>query len=87
MDPQLLAAYGFGLLLLYVVVRLFYRPLRWVGVAAYRAVLGGLALWAVNLAGALFGLHLPLNPVTALAVGYLGIPGFLMVAALQFCVR
>ncbi|MEW5933162.1 MAG: pro-sigmaK processing inhibitor BofA family protein [Bacillota bacterium] len=49
-------------------------------------MLGGLALWAVNLAGALFGLHLPLNPATALAVGYLGIPGLLMVAALGFCI-
>lgn len=86
MDPQLLAAYGFGLLLLYVVVRLFSRPLRWVGVAMGRAVVGGLALWAVNLAGALFGLHLPLNPATALAVGYLGVPGLLMVMALQLCI-
>jgi len=83
-DPQLLAAYGFGLLLLYVVVRLFYRPLRWVGVVAGRAILGALALWAVNLAGSLFGLHLPLNPATALAVGYLGVPGVLLVAALGY---
>ncbi len=84
MDYTLVLAFLFGLLLLYVVVRLFYLPLRWVLVAVYNGILGGIVLWLVNLVGGLVGLGIAINPVTALIAGFLGVPGVIVLAIIQY---
>lgn len=84
MDYTLVLAFLFGLLLLYVVVRLFYLPLRWVLVAVYNGILGGIILWLVNLVGGLVGLSIAINPVTALIAGFLGVPGVIVLAMIQY---
>lgn len=91
MDWNLLLAYAGGLLLLYVLGRLFYLPARLFGRLIGSAILGGVVLLLINWAGTLlinrgaaFTLHLPLNPVTALLVGLLGVPGVVLVAVLQW---
>lgn len=86
MDLNLLLAYGFGLLLIYIVARILFLPLKIVWVVLANGVVGGLTLWAANLAGAYFGFHLGLNPVTALAAGVLGLPGFALLVALKYFV-
>lgn len=83
MDYTLVFAFLFGLLLLYVVVRLFYVPLRWVLLAVYNGVLGGIILWLVNLVGGYVGLSIAINPVTALIAGFLGVPGVIVLAIIQ----
>ena len=45
--------------------------------------LGALALWLVNAFGGLMGLHVEVNPFTALAVGFLGLPGAVLVILLN----
>ena len=83
MDPRLslalLAAGALGLL----GVRLFWRPLRWVVRAALRVVAGALALYAWNAWAPLPHLTVAVNPLTAGAVGALGVPGFLLVLAVR----
>ena len=54
------------------------------GVVAGNFVLGFGALALVNLLGPQFGFSLPINPVTLLAGGCLGLPGTELAAALQF---
>ncbi|MFO7245648.1 MAG: pro-sigmaK processing inhibitor BofA family protein [Thermaerobacter sp.] len=78
-----LIAYGLALVILYMLVRAFIVPIRFLLQAAYRVALGGAAIWVLNWVGAFFGFHLGLNLVTAAAVGYLGAPGVLMLVALQ----
>ena len=46
-------------------------------------MLGALALWLVNAFGGLLGLHVAVNPFTALAVGFLGLPGAVLVILLN----
>lgn len=81
-----LLAYGFGLLLIYALARLLYTPLRWALTLVMNGLVGGAALWVLNWVGAVVHLALPLNPLTALAVGVLGVPGLIMVVLLRFWV-
>ena len=46
-------------------------------------LLGALALMIINRFGALLNYSLPLNPLSALAVGALGLPGVALIAALN----
>lgn len=83
LDYNLLIAYGLGLVLLYLLIRAFLIPLRVVFRVGYHLLIGGVALLAVNWAGAWVGFHLGLNPLSALVVGYLGVPGLLLLAAIR----
>jgi inhibitor of the pro-sigma K processing machinery len=82
-DYNLIIAYAFGILLLYLVARLLLVPLRFLVYALYNAVIGGVAIWGLNLAGQYLGFRLALNPATALGVGFLGVPGVILLFVLQ----
>jgi inhibitor of the pro-sigma K processing machinery len=41
-------------------------------------------LWLANLLGRHFGITVPINPITALIAGFLGVPGVVLVLALQY---
>lgn len=67
--------YAAGAVLLLLLLPWLARPaavgLRLVG----NSLLGGLALWAVNLLAEPLGFHLGINPISAFIVGILGLPG------------
>ena len=77
-------AYAVGLVLLYVVGWLLLVPLRIILKFIYNAIIGGIILWLLNLVGGLIGITVAINPVTALIVGFLGIPGLILILLLQF---
>jgi inhibitor of the pro-sigma K processing machinery len=70
-----LAAYLAGALAVFILLRWLGRPLLWLGAGVYRLVLGGAAIWALDALARPVGLHVALNPASALTVGILGIPG------------
>lgn len=76
-------SYAFGLFLLYLIARLFLVPLRILLRLLYNGVIGGLLLWLVNLVGGFFGVMIPINPITALAAGFLGVPGVILLLLLR----
>jgi len=78
---QILVAYLLGLLILYILIRARYVPVRLMLFLLYNGVAGGLLLWVINLVAQFAGLHIGLNPVTAVIAGILGLPG---IAALLF---
>ena len=80
---ELVISFGLGLLLLCLIGYLLLVPRRFMWRLVAGGVMGALALWAVNLLGALAGFHVEINPFTAMAVGFLGLPGAALVAALQ----
>jgi inhibitor of the pro-sigma K processing machinery len=80
---QAVLAYFFVLVLIYVLFRLLYGPLRLVARVAYRTLLGALILWVLNLVGNLAGYHLPLNLPTAMTAGLLGVPGVIVIIVLH----
>lgn len=76
-------SYAFGLLLLYLIARLFFVPLRILMRLLYNGIIGGLLLWLVNQVGSFFGVTIPINPITALAAGFLGVPGVVLLLLLR----
>ena len=84
MDRTVILAYAFALLLIYVLIRLLFTPLRYTLYILYHGVGGGLVLFCINVVGSFIGFHLPLNPVSALCAGYLGFPGVVLLFALQY---
>jgi len=87
MDYAAILAYAFGLLLLYVVGRALIMPLKILIKLVYNALVGGAALLLLNFVGGYFGLHIALNPVTALVVGFLGVPGVVLLLVLRYILR
>lgn len=49
----------------------------------YSIVVGGLALIAINLLTSIVGYRIPFNIVTSFIVGFLGIPGLVMLILLK----
>ena len=67
-----------GILLL----KLLLTPMKWVVKLALNALCGFICLWLLNCVSGLTGLVLPINAVTVLVSGTLGIPGILLIAIL-----
>ena len=69
-------------LVAYLLVRSLFVPMK-LGLRALLHGAGGfLCLWILNSASAVTGLYLPVNPVTVLLSGVLGLPGIGLVALL-----
>ena len=80
---ELVVSFGIGIALLCLIGYLLLVPRRFVWRLVAGGVMGALALWAVNLLGRLVGFRVAVNPFTAMAVGFLGLPGAALVVALQ----
>lgn len=78
--------FGVGLLLLFFVGKLFFIPVKFISKLIMNGLVGGILLWIINVFGGTWGISLPLNPVTALLVGFLGIPGVILLAILQYII-
>jgi inhibitor of the pro-sigma K processing machinery len=83
-DYAAVIAYAVGLILLYVVGRILIVPLKIVVKLIYNAIVGGVVLLALNFLGGYIGLHIALNPITALLVGFLGVPGIILLLVLKY---
>ncbi len=86
LDYMVALSFFFGLLLVYVLVRILYLPVRWLFLILYNGVLGGVALWVLNLLVDPLGLQVALNPFTALIAGFLGIPGIVVLIIFSYLV-
>ena len=82
-DWRVWLAYALGVLILYLAFRLAATPLKEAVRIAFNVAAGIVILLLFNLVGGFFGLHVPLNPVTAAVAGLLGIPGVGLLVALQ----
>jgi len=80
---ELVASFAIGLGLLCLIGYLLLVPMRFMWRLAAGCVMGALALGVVNLFGTLVGFSVEINPFTAMAVGFLRLPGAGMVIALQ----
>ena len=80
---ELVLSFAIGLTLLCLIGYLLLVPMRFMWRLMAGGVLGALALGLVNLLGGLMGFAVQVNPFTAMAVGFLGLPGAALVVALQ----
>lgn len=75
---NVIIAYAFGIILIYLLGRMFLMPLRLIFRLIYNGLVGGIMLWVVNFVGAHMGFTLAINPITALIAGFLGLPGVIL---------
>lgn len=61
-------------------------PIKWAGQALTRLIVAVILLFFVNLFGAQFGLHVPINGFTAIVSAALGLPGVLSLTAIHLWV-
>lgn len=83
-DSNTLFAYFFGVVLLYMVGRVLFVPLKFIVRLIFNVLLGGASLWLLNIFGSSVGINIGINIVTALIVGLLGIPGLILLIILQY---
>ena len=80
---ELIAAFAVGMALICLVGYLLLVPRKFIWRLLAGGIFGALTLILVNLIGMPFGFSVSVNPFTAMAVGFLGLPGAILVIALQ----
>jgi len=69
--------------MLFVLGRIFIVPIKWILKLIINSILGGILIWVINLVGGMWGFHIGLNLYTSLLVGFLGIPGVIVLILLK----
>lgn len=60
---------------LFIFGKIFIVPIKKILRLVFNSVLGGLAIFVINIIGSNFGFHIGLNFFTSIVVGILGLPG------------
>lgn len=84
MEMNIILAYAFGLILLYIVGYILLVPIKIVIKLVYNGIIGGIALLLLNFIGGFFQFGIAINPITALVAGFLGVPGILLMLGLRY---
>lgn len=71
------------LLLLALLLRFLFLPIRWGWKIFLNSACGFLCLWLLNSVKTFTGIHFPVNYVTAAVAGFLGLPGIAVLALVQ----
>ena len=74
MDTNLLT-YLACICFLFIFGKVFIVPIKKILKLVVNSVLGGVAIYLINLIGGTFGFHIGLNIFTSILVGLLGLPG------------
>lgn len=72
------------LFLLSFLLRLLVLPIRWFWKVFLNSGCGFVCLWLLNSISGFTGLYFPINSVTAVIAGFLGLPGIGLLALLQW---
>lgn len=80
---ETMIAYLFIFIVLIILIMLLAAPLKWLVRIIINSLIGALALVTFNFIGQYAGFTLGVNPGSILAVGVLGIPGFILVIFLK----
>ena len=75
------------LIVLFIVGKLFFLPLKRIGRLLINSILGGILIYIVNIVGAAFKFHIGLNACTAFFSGILGIPGVGLLIILKLFIQ
>ncbi len=74
----------FGFAVLYILVWIFIKPVKFILKIIANSAVGALCLILFNYVGSLFGITLGVNLYSSAICGILGIPGFLMLICSKF---
>ena len=71
-------------LLTFVLLRILALPIRWFWKLSINSFCGFLCLWLLNSVSSFTGITFPVNMVTVVIAGFLGLPGIGALALVQF---
>lgn len=77
---------GFGIVLFYLMGTFFETPMKILFKVLVNGALGGLALMVLNFLGVIVNFSIAINPLSALTLGFLGIPGLVLLIALRLVI-
>lgn len=83
MDPIMVISILGGLIVILLFIGAPVKPVRYIGQGVIKILIGALFLFFLNAFGNQFGIHVPINLVTASVSGFLGIPGLCSLVAIQ----
>ena len=75
-----------GIFVLWLVIKLFLTPIKWIFKLLINTGIGFAALWVLNFFGDFFGISLGLNWINALIIGVLGFSGLVLLLALKYLI-
>lgn len=84
MGVDIIFAYVFGIIMLFIFAKLLLVPLKIVWKLVVNALIGGITLIIINFIGGFFGFRIDINIITALVTGILGAPGVVIILLLQY---
>ena len=70
--------------LVLMLLRIIALPIRWFWKLSINSACGFLCLWLLNSVAAFTNIYFPINAVTVLIAGFLGLPGIGALALVQF---
>lgn len=86
MDATSVIIYLACLIVIFIVGKIFFVPLKSIFKLLINSILGGILIYIVNIVGASFGFHIGLNVGTALFTGLLGVPGVVFLVVLKLII-
>lgn len=83
---NIIIAAMFFLIILYIVAQVFLKPVKLLWKLLINSVFGLVLLLGANYIGAYFSFDIPINIITVLIAGFLGIPGIILLVCFQMLV-
>jgi len=83
---NLVMAILFLLVIIFIIAKLIMKPIKLVWKLVINSIIGLVLLMLANYVGAYFDFSLPLNVLTVLIAGFLGIPGILLLICFQLLI-
>ena len=87
MDLNTIIIYFACLIVIFIIGKIFYLPLKHIFKLLINSILGGVLIYIVNIVGASFNFHVGLNFGTAIFTGLLGIPGVVVLVLVKVLIR
>lgn len=78
-----IASLAIPILLTCLLIRVIMLPIKWFWKVFLNSACGFLCLWLMNSIAGFTGIFFPVNVVTVLTAGFLGLPGILLLALVQ----
>ncbi len=86
-NVNLVIAAVFLVVIIYIGAQVIMKPLKLLSKLIINSVIGLVLLLLVNYGAARFGFVLPINLITILVAGFLGIPGILLLICFQLLLK
>ena len=71
---------------LFLFGRIFIVPVKKILKLVLNSIIGGIVIFIINLVGASFGFHIGLNFFTSIVIGFLGLPGAVILIIIKVLV-